>query len=114
MSFCEVRGMNVLFDHFTYCQNWHTRTRKPIGPVYSSGIYEGRYHRIPWHGSVEPEHIAAGICCECNRPFDEGIAIMTVEGAPRIFCSNRHYLEWWRRQHPQEEAPMSRGIIETD
>jgi hypothetical protein len=114
LSFCEIRGHNVLFDHFTYCQNWHTRTRKPIGPVYTSGLYEGRYCRIPWHGVVEPEHVAGGICSECNQPFDQGLAIMAVEGASRLFCSNGHYLRWWRRMHPQGEAPMSGGFEETE
>ncbi len=110
--FCEIRGVAVLIDHWTYCQNWHTRTRKPIGPIYSSGLYEGGYRRIPWHGSVEPESVGAGVCSECGTAFAEGIAIAAVEGPPRVFCSNLHYLEWWKRQHPGEDAAMSRDIFE--
>ena len=41
-SFCTIRGVAVLADHWIYCQNWHTRTPIPIGPIYSSGIYEQR------------------------------------------------------------------------
>lgn len=70
------------------------------------------YRRIPWHGGVEPEHAGAGICSECGEAFTEGITIAAIEGAPRVFCSNRHYLQWWNRQHPEEDAPMSEGIWE--
>lgn len=110
MPFCEIRGLSVLMEHWTYCQNWHTRTRAPIGPVYSSGIYDSGYRRIPWHGAVPPEFITSGVCCECGATIDDGIAISTVEAAPLEFCSNLHYLAWWKRQHPGEDAPMSRGI----
>jgi hypothetical protein len=47
ISFCEIRRVAMLADHWTYCENWHTRTREPIGPIYASGIYEGGYRRIP-------------------------------------------------------------------
>lgn len=110
--FCEIRGVAVLVDHWTYCQNWHTRTRQPIGPVYASGLYEGGYRRIPWHGSVEPEMMSAGVCSECGAAFAEGIAIPGVEGASHLFCSNLHYLDWWKRQHPDEDAAMSFDIFE--
>jgi hypothetical protein len=39
-SFCEIRNVAILADHWTYCQNWHTHTCSPIGPIYSSGAYE--------------------------------------------------------------------------
>jgi hypothetical protein len=110
--YCEIRGVIVLVDHWTYCQNWHTRTRKPIGPIYASGLYEAGYRRIPWHGAVEPEHMGAGTCSECGQAFAEGIAVAVTEAAPRSFCSNLHYLQWWKREHPQEDAPMSENIWE--
>jgi hypothetical protein len=28
------------------------------------------------------------------------------------FCGNGHYLRWWKRQHPQEDAPMSGDLSE--
>ena len=111
-SFCEIRGFVVLADHWTYCQNWHSRTRKPIGPVYSSGLYDQGYRRIPWHGPIAPEFTNEGRCHECATPVEDGISIAEVERAPLAFCSNQHYLQWWKRQHPTEEAPMSRGIEE--
>jgi hypothetical protein len=107
MPFCVIRQVPVLNDHWTYCRNWHTRTRKPVGPVYASGLYEGGYHRIPWDGAVEPETIGNGRCSECSAEFAEGIGIAAVEGAMQVFCSNRCYLHWWRRKHPGEEAVMS-------
>ncbi|HLW52306.1 MAG TPA: hypothetical protein VKW06_05650 [Candidatus Angelobacter sp.] len=112
LSFCEIRGLSVPFDLFTYCQNWHTRTRKPIGPVYSSGLYENGYRRVPWHGNVEPEICNNGVCSECHETFAEGITLPGVESSPVSFCSNLHYLQWWRRQHPDDEAPMSEDIRE--
>ena len=110
--YCEIRGAVVLVDHWTYCQNWHTRTRKPIGPIYGSGLYEAGYRRIPWHGAVEPEHMGAGTCSECGQAFAEGIAVAVTEAAPRSFCCNLHYLQWWKREHPQEDASMSENIWE--
>ncbi len=112
LPFCEIRGLTVRGDHWTYCRNWHTRTPEPVGPIYASGLYDGGYRRIPWHGAVEPEHAGSGTCSECGEAFDEGISIAVVEGAPRLFCGNRHYLEWWKRQHPEEHAPMSEGILD--
>ena len=110
MPFCEIRGVLVLNDHWTYCQNWHTRTRAPVGPIYASGIYDECYRRIPWHGAVAPELINAGVCNECGDPVHDGISIPVLEGAPLAFCCNLHYLEWWKRQHPEEDAPMSYDI----
>jgi hypothetical protein len=112
MPFCEIRGVTVLADHWTYCQNWHTHTREPIGPIYASGLYEGGYRRIPWHGTVEPESAGAGVCSECGAQFSEGIGIAGVEAASHFFCSNLHYLEWWKRQHPGENPAMSWSIFE--
>jgi hypothetical protein len=106
LPFCEIRDAPVLIDLFTYCQNWHTRTPEPIGPIYASGMYEGGYRRIPWHGAIEPEHVNEfSKCSECGETFHEGLQIAVVEGAPKRFCSNRHYLQWWKREHPNEDAP---------
>ena len=110
--FCEIRGLAVPIDHWTYCQNWHTRTHTPIGPVYASGLYEDGYRRIPWHGAVAPEPAGVGVCGECRTTFAEGIALAAVESAPLEFCSNLHYLQWWARHHPAEDAPMGAGIWE--
>ena len=112
VSFCEIRDIPISADHWTYCQNWHTRTPQPIGPVYASGLYESGYRRIPWHGNVEPERTAPGICAECGEHFGEGIQIATIESAAKQFCCNLHYLMWWKREHPEEEALMSIGIGE--
>ena len=111
-SFCEIRNVPVTADYWTYCQNWHTQTREPVGPIYASGLYENGYRRIPWHGHVEPEHTQGGACNECGEHFADGLQIAMVEGAAREFCSNLHYMDWWKREHPNEEAPMSDSIWE--
>jgi hypothetical protein len=112
LPFCEIRGLTVLNDHWTYCKNWHTRTRAPIGPIYASGIYEQGYCRIPWHGAIAPEPVASGLCTECAGPVHDGLSIPGIEGAPLAFCCNLHYLQWWKRQHPAEDAPWSDSIWE--
>jgi hypothetical protein len=112
IAFCEIRDLPVPIDHWTYCQNWHTRTRAPIGPVYASGLYDRGYRRIPWHGAVSPESGVPGVCSECRASFADGIGMAGIERAPLAFCSNLHYLQWWKRQHPGEDAPMSAGIWE--
>jgi len=43
---------------------------------------------------------------------EDGISIAIVERAPLVFCSNLHYLVWWKRQHPHEDAPMSENLWE--
>jgi hypothetical protein len=111
-SFCEIRSISVLMDHFTYCQNWHSHTREPIGPIYASGLYDGGYRRIPWNGAIEPEQGVSGVCHECAAVFADGLQIAVVERAPLQFCSNLHYMQWWQRQNPDEQAPMSEGIWE--
>lgn len=110
LPFCEIRVLPVLADHWTYCENWHSHTRDPIGPIYSSGIYDSSYRRIPWHGAIEPEPINSGACNECGSSVQDGISIAAVESSPLAFCCNLHYLQWWKRQHPDEDAPMSRDI----
>jgi hypothetical protein len=111
-SFCEIRGVAMISDHWTYCQNWHSHTPLPIGPIYVSGLYDQGYRRIPWHGMIAPEFVQAGLCHECGASIEDGISIETVESAPLAFCSNLHYMEWWKRQHPDEDAPMSWNIWE--
>jgi len=110
VSFCQIRSIAFTADHWTYCENWHTRSPQPVGPVYSSGLYENGYRRIPWHGNIEPVHISGGLCSECGQRFADGIQIATVESAAREFCCNLHYLTWWKREHPTDDAPMSNDI----
>jgi hypothetical protein len=40
------------------------------------------------------------------------LQVAALESAAREFCCNLHYLEWWKRQHPGEDAPMSHSIWE--
>jgi len=110
LPFCQIRSIALTADHWTYCLNWHTRSPEPVEPVYSSGLYENGYHRIPWHGNIEPQPISGGLCSECGQHFADGIQVATVESAAREFCSNLHYLNWWKREHPADDAPMSANI----
>jgi hypothetical protein len=110
--FCTIRNVQVLTDYWTYCANWHTRSKTPDGPIYASGLYEGGYRRIPWHGNVEPLVGVEGRCAVCGAEFHDGLEITQVERQPAQFCSNRHYLTWWKQQNPGGSAPMSEELFE--
>ncbi len=113
---CLIRdGLPTPDPYWTYCVNFHTRSTDPSGPVYTSGLYETGYSRIPWNGAFEPQTNVPATCVMCGVPVDKGITVAldrrTVVGA----CSNAHYVEWWRDVHPGEplewdastEAPES-------
>jgi hypothetical protein len=61
---------------------------------------------------IAPEFTQAGLCNECGAQIEDGISIAAIESAPLAFCNNLHYLQWWKRQHPNEDALMSRDIWE--
>lgn len=100
-SFCSLRGVDLTRPFWTYCANISSHELpaddRLRGPVFASGLYEG-YVRIPWHGDVEPRIEVPATCVECGREVEFGITI-EHEGKPRGFCTNRHYVEWWRRHH---------------
>ena len=108
-SHCTLRDVNITNPFWTYCRNYlHGRLEdmgdkapaKPIGWVMANGLYEG-YVRIPWHGAVEPHVSVPATCSVCERKTDEGIEVMH-EGAALGFCTNRHYIQWWRTVHQDD------------
>src|SRR5262245_23229870 len=103
-SYCTIRQVPITNGHWTYCRNWHTREARPDGPIYASGLYEDGHRRIPWHGSIEPAICANTRCAICGVVAIQGIEISLVEASPLAFCSNGHYLRWWKTQHPNDTA----------
>ena len=69
------------------------------GQLFVPGLCENRvYFRVPAHGEIRPEIIHAGTCDVCGNDFSQGIIMKEVT----YFCCNKHYLQWWRKEHPWE------------
>ena len=103
-SHCSLRGVDLTRPFWTYCANinahQHPSDECPRGPIFASGLYEG-YVRIPWHGDAEPQIEVPATCAICGREVDSGITI-EHEDAVHGFCTNRHYVEWWKRHHADD------------
>ena len=108
LSHCTLRNVKIAEPFWTYCGNFgygktpETRdaTQTPIGWITSSGLYEG-YVRIPWHDDLEPRVSVPTTCGICGRSTRSGIEVPHA-GATLGFCTNRHYLQWWKTQHDDE------------
>jgi hypothetical protein len=102
-SYCTLRLVKITVPFWTYCANYsHDDSRipgaVPRGWIFASGVYEG-YVRIPWHGDIEPLVGVSTICFICGRPTEAGIEVKANESLSLGFCSNRHYVRWWKTQH---------------
>lgn len=112
---CTLRHLDITNPFWTYCGNWDDGHRsgtvptEPAGWVYSRSLYEG-YQRIPWHGDIEPIVSVPCVCAACDRATDEGIVI-EHGGAVLGFCTNRHYVDWWKTQH--DDPSVSSGHLAT-
>jgi len=106
ISYCTLRDIKIKNAFWTYCDNFRYGKSlpepgekvEPIGWIQSSGLYEGGYARIHWHGDIEPNVGVPCTCDYCGAQTDEGITInhdCTLLG----FCSNGHYSAWWNTHH---------------
>jgi hypothetical protein len=114
-SFCTLRSVRVGNPYWTYCANF-THGLAPAalpplkGPVFASGLYEG-YVRIPWDGDREPRVGRAAVCEVCGLTTDRSIELPSAGGAALAFCTNRHYVQWWRTRYddpriqPEDYSP---------
>jgi hypothetical protein len=108
LSHCTLRDVKIDNPFWTYCRNFsygkHPETRNkeesPKGWISSSGLYEG-YVRIPWDDKNEPQISVSATCSICGRKTDEGIEI-SHENQTFGFCTNRHYVQWWKTFHRDE------------
>ena len=105
LSHCTLRDVKIRNPFWTYCRDFRYGNDLPQpneyvipkGWIYASGLYEG-YVRIPWHGNVEPYLSGPCTCVICGRKTERGINVS--HGGRRIgFCTNRHYIDWWKTQH---------------
>lgn len=101
-GFCELREISVTNTFWTYCGNYQPwdenipDIKPPIrGPVYTSGIFEGWYTRIPWYGKTEPQTHTSGVCSVTGVKFGKGITLTVKEtGEVFNFATNDIYCRW--------------------
>lgn len=107
-SHCTLRDVKITCSFWTYCQNFvygkHAEERNdadaPVGWISASGLYEGLV-RIPWNDTNEPQVSVPATCTICARTTDQGIEV-DHEGQTLGFCTNRHYVQWWKTLHHAE------------
>jgi len=106
-SHCTVRDVNITNPFWTYCRNFdrgkipeeRDKRVRPKGWIWASALYEGRgYDRIPWDDKNEPRVSVPATCSVCGDQTDKGIEI-DHEGRTVGFCTNRHYVQWWKTIH---------------
>ena len=109
-SRCRLRQLDIARPHWTYCASFtHDADCMTVkGPVWTSGLYETGYTRIPWHGDREPRTEVPVTCASCGRVVSTGIEIDDEAGV-RGFCCNRHYVAWWLGQH-EDSAVTIEGL----
>lgn len=108
LSHCTLRDVNITNPFWTYCSNFtygkrpeeRNREEQPDSWISSSGLYEG-YVRIPWDDSNEPHISVPAQCLLCGRETQEGI-VVDHEGTKLGFCTNRHYVQWWKTIYEDE------------
>ena len=118
---CTIRKVAIPVPLWTYCANIHTGNSTPAGPIFIAGLEEfgarpigedklkvitpfgAAYVRIPCHGDTFPRLGASGVCCVCDRSFQIGIGLTRGKEGHLVFCCNKHYLDWWEKNHPGEE-----------
>jgi hypothetical protein len=98
---CIIRSVPISRPEWTYCPNFDTQEATPEGPIVVPGLYEA-YRLIPWNGEWEPRTYVAGRCVVCGQTFTQGIEVGTAPGSVEHFCSNDHYIQWWRERHPEQ------------
>lgn len=105
LSHCSLRDVKILNPFWTYCHNFRYGKYLPEpddveearGWIFGSGLYEG-YVRIPWNGTTEPCVSVPCECLLCGRKTEKGITVRH-EDQELGFCTNRHYIDWWKTVH---------------
>lgn len=122
MSMCTLRGVQILNPFWTYCDNFEygknpelrMSEASPIGPITSSGLYEG-YVRIPWLGNTAPEiheapsDLRVRFTCQVCRFRSNGGIRLSHQGSVLEFCTNLHYLTWW---NSVSEVSWGSGMVD--
>ena len=72
-------------------------------------LFEG-YVRIPWNGKNEPLISVPAKCSVCSRETKDGIAVKH-ENAMLGFCTNRHYVQWWKTVCPALRPQLNQTLM---
>ena len=104
VPFCSLRQVVVAHHAWTYCRNIYDDVVEEILPIYSTGLYERGYQRIPWYGLAEPIiSVNVEVCNLCGEGAESGIVIPAVGHDQLQFCCNDHYYDWLEK-HPFSSA----------
>ncbi|WP_295618979.1 hypothetical protein, partial [Chamaesiphon sp. GL140_3_metabinner_50] len=55
---------------------------------------------------IEPDVSVSCTCITCDRITESGIAL-ELKSEVLGFCTNLHYVEWWKTQHPKSDIDIS-------
>ena len=103
-GYCALRDVAIANTYWTYCRDFTSThsgepllPKTPTGPIFACGTYEGGvgYVRIPWFGKIAPRFSVPVECWVCGRNVEGGIRIQ-VGDRTFGFCTNRHYIDWWK------------------
>ncbi len=104
-AWCGLRNVVTSQPLWTYCRNHRFHDDEAAlptsieGPVFAYGLPETEHVRIPWHGNRQPRVGVEATCSVCGSVTTRGISVLD-EGEEVGFCSNHHYIEWWKKKHP--------------
>ena len=99
-AYCLLRDTDIQNPLWTYCLNYYSEDDVSEGPIYSAGIED--HNRVPWLGRNQPKISPASHCHICEMVFETGLIITDRSGIDRQFCSDRHYVQWWKKENPLE------------
>jgi hypothetical protein len=118
---CTIRKVIIPHPAWTYCANIHTRSSIPVGPIFIAGLAEigarpigedkmwivapagATYVRIPCYEDTFPKLGTSGVCWVCSRTFENGISLSTDQEGVISFCCNKHYVDWWKKNNPDQK-----------
>ena len=102
LSYCNLRDVNITVPYYTYCSHFGGRPLNPDGQL-DGWIYAGSTgdERIPWNDKNEPHVFVPAECVTCGQTAGKGIVVEHA-GAKLEFCSNRHYVQWWKTIHEDD------------
>ena len=98
-AFCLIRNFPIIDPFYTYCLNRQSKQEEPEGPIYSTGLVSP-YVRIPWFQNCAAKIIEEGKCDICGCDFKTGLQIKISTKKSYQFCTNGHYVTWWKKKNP--------------
>lgn len=107
LSYCSLRNVKTKNTYWTTCNNFkpviggYAEIEKCIaiiGLIYALVLFEPSPKAIPWHGDVEPFGKKSCKCILCDLIVEKGISLRAPYSHVE-FCSNRHYVYWWKSHH---------------